>query len=65
MHGGARTPTQAGGARRGDLYFFNNADDAVIEDGERRPRHRGGEASNYTLPDNHNIELLSMLWLRV
>ena len=55
--GGPNTLEGRGGD---DLYFVNNADDAVIEEAN------GGldtvvASLNYTLPDNHNIELLSML----
>jgi len=59
LHSGAG-PNTLEGRGGDDLYFVNNADDAVIE--EANGGHDTVVASvNYTLPDNHNIELLSML----
>ena len=43
-----------------DLYYVNNSDDVVIEAADGGIDTVGATV-NYTLPDNHNIELLSML----
>ena len=59
LHSGAG-PNTLEGRGGDDLYFVNNTDDAVIE--EANGGHDTVVASvNYTLPANHNIELLSML----
>ena len=41
-NGGPNTLVGLGGD---DLYYVNNSGDVVTESGERRPRHRGRDAS--------------------